>query len=127
MCGEDGAEIGGWLTAGIRHGLDALAPSAATIQYLDQAIEHIARSYLTAEPAELTDEIRVTIAAQACLLLLHRETDYYRFTVALFNVPEVAQKAADIHCQPNSGPEPFGLAFVASGVARRAMSAGSRG
>jgi MtfA peptidase len=26
---------------------------------------------------QLTDEIRVTIAAQACLLLLHRETDYY--------------------------------------------------
>src|SRR5882724_13708241 len=25
----------------------------------------------------LTDEIRVTIAAQACLLLLHRETDYF--------------------------------------------------
>ena len=26
---------------------------------------------------ELTDEIRLTIAAQACLLLLHRDTDYY--------------------------------------------------
>src|SRR5450432_89171 len=26
---------------------------------------------------ELTDEIRVTIATQACLLLLHRRTDYY--------------------------------------------------
>jgi Mlc titration factor MtfA (ptsG expression regulator) len=26
---------------------------------------------------ELTDEIKVTIAGQACLLLLHRETDYY--------------------------------------------------
>lgn len=26
---------------------------------------------------ELTEEIRVTIAAQACRLLLHRETDYY--------------------------------------------------
>ncbi len=26
---------------------------------------------------ELTDEIELTIAAQACLLLLHRETDYY--------------------------------------------------
>ena len=26
---------------------------------------------------ELTDEIRVTIAAQACLLLLHRDADYY--------------------------------------------------
>ena len=26
---------------------------------------------------EITDEVRVTIAAQACLLLLHRKTDYY--------------------------------------------------
>src|SRR6266513_800360 len=26
---------------------------------------------------KLTDEIRVTIAAQACLLLLHRKTDYF--------------------------------------------------
>ena len=26
---------------------------------------------------EMTDEIKVVIAAQACLLLLHRETDYY--------------------------------------------------
>ena len=26
---------------------------------------------------EITDEVRVTIAAQACLLLLHRETDYF--------------------------------------------------
>jgi MtfA peptidase len=26
---------------------------------------------------EMTDEIRVTIAAQACVLLLHRESDYY--------------------------------------------------
>jgi hypothetical protein len=27
---------------------------------------------------ELTDEIKLTIAAQACLLLLHRDADYYR-------------------------------------------------
>ena len=26
---------------------------------------------------EITDEIRLTIAAQACVLLLHRETDFY--------------------------------------------------
>jgi Mlc titration factor MtfA (ptsG expression regulator) len=26
---------------------------------------------------EITDEIRLTIAAQACILLLHRDTDYY--------------------------------------------------
>jgi len=45
-----------------RHGLDALAPSAATIQYLDQAIKHIACTYLTAEPAELTEEARLYLA-----------------------------------------------------------------
>jgi hypothetical protein len=38
-----------------RHGLDPLTPSAATTQYLEQAIEHIARSYLIADPAELTE------------------------------------------------------------------------
>ena len=26
---------------------------------------------------EINDEVKVTIAAQACMLLLHRETDYY--------------------------------------------------
>ena len=42
---------------------------------------------------ELTEEIRLTIAAQACLLLLHRKTDYYpRLTSILvypsgYNVP----------------------------------------
>jgi Mlc titration factor MtfA (ptsG expression regulator) len=29
-------------------------------------------------PVKITDEVRVTIAAQACVLLLHRDTDYYR-------------------------------------------------
>jgi Mlc titration factor MtfA (ptsG expression regulator) len=35
---------------------------------------------------ELTDEIRVTIAAQACLLLLHRKTDYFPrlFTILVY-------------------------------------------
>jgi Mlc titration factor MtfA (ptsG expression regulator) len=28
-------------------------------------------------PVVITDEVRVTIAAQACILLLHRDTDYY--------------------------------------------------
>jgi hypothetical protein len=44
------------------HGLDPLTPRAATTQYLDQAIEHIARSYLTADPAELTEEVRLHVA-----------------------------------------------------------------
>jgi Mlc titration factor MtfA (ptsG expression regulator) len=36
---------------------------------------------------ELTDEIRVTIAAQACLLLLHRETDYFPKMQSIFIYP----------------------------------------
>lgn len=36
---------------------------------------------------ELTDEIRVTIAAQACLLLLHRETDYYPELLSILVYP----------------------------------------
>src|SRR5213076_706204 len=38
---------------------------------------------------ELTDEIRVTIAAQACLLLLHRETDYYPKLTSILVYPGV--------------------------------------
>ena len=36
---------------------------------------------------ELTDEIRVTVAAQACLLLLHRETDYYPLLKSIIVYP----------------------------------------
>jgi Uncharacterized protein conserved in bacteria len=36
---------------------------------------------------ELTDEIRITIAAQACLLLLHRETDYYPELISILVYP----------------------------------------
>jgi hypothetical protein len=42
--------------------LDPLVPSAATIRFLDQAIEHIARTYLTAMPARLTEEVRLYLA-----------------------------------------------------------------
>ncbi len=36
---------------------------------------------------EITDEIRVTIAAQACRLLLHRDTDYYRGLYSILVYP----------------------------------------
>jgi len=36
---------------------------------------------------ELTDEIRVIIAAQACLLLLHRDTDYYPLLKSIIVYP----------------------------------------
>ena len=36
---------------------------------------------------EITDEIRVTIAAQACILLLHRESDYFPHTTSILVYP----------------------------------------
>lgn len=36
---------------------------------------------------QLTDEIRVTIATQACLLLLHRKTDYYPRLLSILVYP----------------------------------------
>ncbi len=35
----------------------------------------------------ITDEVRVTIAAQACVLLLHRQTDYYPRLVSILVYP----------------------------------------
>ena len=36
---------------------------------------------------EITDEIRLTIAAQACLLLLHRDTDYFPLLTSILVYP----------------------------------------
>ena len=36
---------------------------------------------------EITDEVRVTIAAQACVLLLHRQTEYYPNLVSILVYP----------------------------------------
>jgi len=46
----------------------------------------------------LTDEIRVTIAGQACMLLLHRETDYYPQLTSILVYPTeyVAEEARPI-------------------------------
>jgi len=44
---------------------------------------------------EMTDEIKVTIAAQACILLLHRKTDYYPslHSVLVYPRPYLARQA----------------------------------
>jgi Mlc titration factor MtfA (ptsG expression regulator) len=46
---------------------------------------------------ELTDEIRVTIAGQACLLLLHRETDYYPELISIIVYPSGYTATEDRH------------------------------
>jgi Mlc titration factor MtfA (ptsG expression regulator) len=45
----------------------------------------------------LTDEIRVTIAAQACMLLLHRETDYYPELTSILVYPSGYTAYEDRH------------------------------
>ncbi|MDB4933243.1 MAG: hypothetical protein JWP87_215 [Labilithrix sp.] len=49
---------------------------------------------------ELTDEIRVTIAAQACLLLLHRETDVYPELETVLVYPHAYRAAGTKHAGP---------------------------
>src|SRR5437879_8553546 len=50
---------------------------------------------------ELTDEIRVTIAAQACLLLLHRETDYYPELTSILVYPSSYVVDEERHIEGN--------------------------
>ncbi len=59
---------------------------------------------------ELTEAIKAVIAAQACLLLLHRETDYYRrlSTILVYPSAYVAK-----------GVEPLGGGFVLEGMQGR--------
>ena len=48
---------------------------------------------------EITDEVRVTVAAQACLLLLHRETDYFPrlLTILVYPSTYVAEERRHVH------------------------------
>lgn len=48
---------------------------------------------------ELTDEIVVTIAAQACLLLLHRKTDYYPELITILVYPSSYTAHEDRHVE----------------------------
>ena len=59
---------------------------------------------------ELTDEIRVTIAAQACLLLLHRETDYYPLLKSIIVYPSTYVVPGEHHMGDGiweEGDEPY--------------------
>jgi MtfA peptidase len=48
---------------------------------------------------KLTDEIRLTIAAQACLLLLHRETDYYPQLSTILVYPSTYMAPSERHLE----------------------------
>ena len=67
---------------------------------------------------ELTDEIKVTIAAQACLLLLHRETDYYPRLITILVYP---------HAYVAKSVEPIGRGVVLEGETTRLGEAWKEG
>jgi Mlc titration factor MtfA (ptsG expression regulator) len=48
---------------------------------------------------EITDEVRITIAGQACLLLLHRKTDYFPrlLTILVYPSTYVAEERRHVH------------------------------
>jgi len=48
---------------------------------------------------KITDEVRLAIAAQACLLLLHRETDYFPrlLTILVYPSAYMAEEQRLIH------------------------------
>jgi Mlc titration factor MtfA (ptsG expression regulator) len=48
---------------------------------------------------ELTDEIRVTIAAQACLLLLHRKTNYFPRLLTILVYPSTYMAEEERHVE----------------------------
>lgn len=66
----------------------------------------------TQRPGEISylDELKVTAAASGI-------AERVRFLGQRSDVPRLLA-AADIHCQPNIGPEPFGIAFVEALLAR---------
>ena len=61
----------------LKPGTDEFAPELVA-EFLNERITfELARAEVAARGLTVTDEMRVTIAAQACLLILNRRTDYY--------------------------------------------------
>ena len=58
---------------------------------------------------DLTDEIKLTIAAQACLLLLHRDTDYYRRLITILVYPDRLHRQGHRADRRGRGPGRRGL------------------
>jgi Mlc titration factor MtfA (ptsG expression regulator) len=118
--------------------LDADASYVSTLRSEDRAeLEGHVQVFLAEKKfegcggLEITDEIRVTIAAEACLLLLHRETDYFRDldVILVYPHPYVAQSisalggGAAIACdQPRLGQSGSGVVVLAWDAVRRSAT-----
>ena len=74
-----------------------IMPEALQVQLKQHILVFLdEKAFYGFEGIEITDEIKVTVAAQACLLLLNRETDYYPALKSIYIYPAafVAQHAS---------------------------------
>ena len=92
------------LSAEQRAVLDRNVPYLAALSPADRAeLEGLVRVFLAEKSfegcggLELTDEIKLTIAAQACLLLLHRETDIYPNVDSILVYPSAYRVPTEQH------------------------------
>jgi hypothetical protein len=73
----------------------------------------------------ITDEIKVTIAAQACVLLLHRETDYYPGLSSILVYPAAYVAKETRHLAGGIVEEGFDVRLGSHGVTGRLYLAGT--
>jgi len=92
------------LTEDERAILDQNVPYLAELSTADRSeLEGLVRIFVTEKHfegcagLELTDEIKLTIAAQACLLLLHRETDIYPNVDSILVYPSAYRVPTEQH------------------------------
>ena len=92
------------LSADERAVLDRNVPYLATLSSEDRSeLEGLVRIFVAEKSfegcggLELTDEIKLTIAAQACLLLLHRETDIYPNVDSILVYPSAYRVPTEQH------------------------------
>lgn len=64
------------------------------------------KKFIGAEGLEITDEMRVTVAAQACILLLNRRTRVYPGLNTIFMYPSAYRPTRQTNIQPGTVAEP---------------------
>ena len=116
--------------------VSANVPYVSTLSPEDRAeLEGHVRVFLDEKKFEgcgglkITDEVRVTIASEACLLLLHRETDYFPDleVILVYPHPYVAKSSVHLARGVTLADEQARLGQSASGVVVLAWDALRRG